>query len=238
MDSAALQPAVEEAVHSMVDAREPFTTACISNPLIADHPEVRHIEVRAIIDGMIAAGDLDQPPQYMIGSTTVYTTRSPNGIQVRLFHPDDPNFDPSTFTANRRVLVRNNVPVTSGFASVDDDGDDGTGDSVPVVTCTPTGAPVTRQCQVQKQHTTVNVPCQLVRAAGFNAGDEISIGMSASTLTIKKAAGLDVSKQSVDAEGRIRVHGKNVESLGKAPTDLCTALVVQPSGGDAYIQIQ
>ncbi len=235
MDPDTLRQNVEDAVNVKLSAREHFTTVDISKPLIHVDNGIRHREVRQIIDNMWAQGDIENAA-FAVGSVTVYPKhRKGNGMQVRLFHPDEPTYDPASYTATHQEVVRDEAVATRGF-DMDTEGDDGTSgsDSVSVVTNTPSGASVTKQCQIQAREGTLNIPVTLVRSAGFRAKDEIAITISGATIQVKKST---PGSQQVDGENRIRLHGKNVSCLGKSVGVPCLAMVVQPDSGDTYIQI-
>lgn len=242
-----LRQAVRDAVLKLIDNRQPFTNVDISHPLIQQDPTIRHRDVRKLIDELWADGTIGNE-EYTVSTITVYP--SPNkGVAARLFHPDDPQFDPNTYTATHQELVRPTTPAaqpdpasvlspvrTQGFSITDKDGDDGSNDPPALVTATVSGAKVTAQCEVQQKETTVNVPRLLIKNAGWDAGTSISIKLAGGAIQIHKAP--TDGDQRVDNEGRIRLHGSNVSALGKAHGQPVQALLVQPNSGDSYIQIQ
>ncbi len=242
MDNATLKQKVIDAVNAKINAREAFTTVDISHPLISEDNSVRHKQVRPIIEELWAKGEFEDAA-FTASPITVYP--KPNDPQtVRLFHPDEPGFDPNSYTATNQVLVRDGQPaatpassdgaITRGF-SMDADGDDGSDDGAQVVTSTPSGAKVTCQCQIQPANDVVNVPRIIVKRAGWSPGDNLSIASSGKTLTIQRETN---GSQQVDKEGRIRLHGGNVSALQRSRGEPVTALLVSPSSGDQYIQVQ
>ena len=213
-------PKVASEVQERLDAGEPFTSACISHPIISADHQVRHRDVSSAIREMWRHGE-------MIGSDGPYCRTSitvwpggPGSIPQTawLYHPDQ--FDPQTFKPTSRVLVRN---------VQDEDGDD------PVVNLTNTadGSTIQKQCQVQRVETTLNIPRTLIKKIGWNAGDNLTVDVTGSTVVVKKTADSSV-KRKVDAEGRIRLHGATLDAL---QTTFPVALLVTPNGADDYIQV-
>lgn len=237
MDAVTLQSKVESAVNDAIAAGKAFTMVDISHPIIHADPTVRHRQVRSIIEDMANNGAFDNG-MYTSSPITVYP--QPNKpVTARLFHPDDPSFDVNSYTATNQQLHRDqasapaNVITTRGYDMTDTDGDNGSNGSVQVVSSTPTGASVTKQCFVQSKGDTLNIPRTIVKAAGFATGDSINVADDNGSLRIEKAAS---GRQKVDKEGRIRLHGDNIGSRSNGAA--CTAIVVAPAAGDRYIQIQ
>lgn len=211
-------PKVAFAVQQILDTNQPFTSACISHPIIKADPSVRHRNVGVAVREMWRHGEMigkDGP--YCRTSITVWPG-GPGSVpqSAWLYHPD--SFDPDSFKPTSRVLVR----------SVDDDNDD----PVMTVTNTADGSTVQRQCQVQKVETTLNVPRSLIKKIGWNVGDGLTVDVTGSTVVVKKTD--PSAKRKVDAEGRIRLHGAAVEAL---KTTSPVALLVTPTGADDYIQV-
>lgn len=235
MDHAALTTKVEDRFTELVNNRDMFTTVDISHPIIDEDPTVRHRDVRALIQNIINRGDLDEA-MYTSTGVTVYP-KPGHPVTARVFHPDDPAIDPNTYTAVSQELHRPataaSAPSTPRGLMLDADDDDGTDDGVTILTATPTGATVTKQCLVQSKKDTISVPMVVVRAAGLVTGDAFNVSVSGNQVTITKDAN---GKQKVDHEGRIRLHGSNI--AGRVHGAACTALVVEPAGSDKYIQIQ
>lgn len=237
MDDATLRDKVRTAVFSKVDAREAFTNVDISHPIINEDSSVRHREVRALIDEIWNAGEL-QNEEYTASTITVYPNPS-KPVAARLFHPDEPDFDPNSYTAVNQELVRDKSDTsksqvsTRGFKMIDSDGDDGSQDGPTAITTTATGHQVTAQCQIQPKEGSLNIPRRLIKQAGFASGDQLGITMENSAVVVKKGG----NDQKVDAEGRIRLHGPTVSNLG-TPGQAVTALLVNPSNGSPYIQVQ
>lgn len=210
--------ATEQAVQEMINANEPFTSACISHPIIKDDPDVRHFDVSETIKGMWRHGQMiaNDGSMYVRSIISVWPAGpGTSPANAWLYHPD--SYDPNDFKPRSRVLVRND----------DDDGDD---DAVGLSN-TADGSSVQKQCQVQKVDTVINVPRTIIKKIGWNAGQTIDVEVSGTTIVIKKTAS---AKRKVDAEGRIRLYGSDVEAL---KTTSPTALLVQPTGADEYIQI-
>lgn len=231
-----LEQSVRDAVKVKFDAREAFTTADISHPLKRVDPNVRHRHVRAIINQMIRDNEL-QAADFTTSPITVWPDpHSPT--PARLFHPDDPGFDPNSYTARNQQLSDIN-PVTTKMSgrSIDMSDDDGPVDGLTVITNTKSGHPVTKQCQIQPRQGSINVPALLVRAAGLSTGDFIHIDID-QTPSVKISKAHMNTGQTVDAEGRVRLHGGNVTALKKPNGSNCTAMLVTPPSGEKYIQIQ
>jgi len=234
-----LQKEVEDAVMSKISNREAFTAVDISHPIIKNDQSVRHRQVREVINAMINNGVFDQQI-YTSSAITVYP--QPNKpVTARLFHPDDPSFDINSYTATNQELDRGTSgdqqgTKTRGFDMTDSDGDDGTGsdgNSIQMISTTSAGVPVRNQCFVQAMHDTINIPRVVVKAAGFASGDGIKISNSGGNVTVERDAS---GKQQVDKEGRIRLHGSSIS--GFVSNKPYTAVVVEPSQGNKYIQIQ
>ena len=213
----------DAAVQEMLDANKPFTSACISHPMIKNDPDIRHYDVsegvRALWHGGMIGGD---GSAYVRTNITVW----PDGpgtppTNAWLYHPDD--YDAAEFKPRTRVLVR---------SGSDEDGDD----VVVSLTNTADGSSVQKQCQVQKIETTLNIPRSLIKQIGWKAGDNLTVDVSGATVIVKKTAdsGDSAAKKKVDGEGRIRLHGAPVEAL---QTTSPIALFVSPNGEDDYIQV-
>lgn len=212
-------PKVASEVQERLDADKPFTSACISHPVIAADHTVRHRDVSSSIREMWRHGEMigkDGP--YCRTSITVWPDGPGSAPQnAWLYHPDQ--FDPQSFKPTSRVLVRN----------VQDDDD-------PAVTISNTadGSTIQKQCQVQKVETTLNIPRTLIEKIGWKAGDGLTVDVTGSTVVVKKTTNSDPAKRKVDQEGRIRLHGAAVTAL---QTTSPVALLVTPNGADNYIQV-
>lgn len=212
----------QKIVQGMLDKNEPFTSACISHPLIQQDANVRHYDVSQTIRSMWRGGQMigeDGSSYYVRTNITVWPD-GPGTVPANawLYHPD--SFDPDGFKPRSRVLVR------SGDT---DDGDDG----VVSLTNTADGSTIQNQCQVQTVETTLNVPRTIIKKIGWGVGDKLTVEVTGSTVVIKKTADAS-AKRSIDQEGRIRLHGAVVEAL---QTTSPMALLVDPTGADKYIQI-
>lgn len=211
----------QETVQTKLDANEPFTSACISHPIIKDDSDVRHYDVGNAIRSMWRGGQMigEDGSSYVRTSITVWPD-GPGCVPANawLYHPD--SVDPDGFKPRSRVLIR------SGSA---DDGDD----AVVSLTNTADGSIVQKQCQVQKIETTLNIPQQIIKKIGWKPGDNLTVEVSGTTVVVKKTSDA-TAKRQVDAEGRIRLHGAAVEAL---QTTSPFALLVDPNGADDYIQI-
>lgn len=236
MDNTVLRDKVRTAVFSKVDTREAFTNVDISHPIINEDSTVRHKQVRELIDEIWSAGEL-QNEEYTSSTITVYP--QPNKpVAARLFHPDEPDFDPNSYTAVNQQLVRDqntskSQVSTRGFKMIDSDGDDGSEDGPTAITTTVTGQKVTAQCQIQPKEGSLNIPRRLIKQAGFQPGDQISIDTNDGSIIVKRGG----NDQKVDSEGRIRLHGSSVQVLGN-PGSTVTALLVEPCDGATHIQVQ
>lgn len=213
-------PKVASAVQEKLDANEPFTSACISHPIIKDDSAVRHRDVSGSIREMWRHGEMigaDGP--YCRTNVTVW----PDGpgttpANAWLYHSD--SFDPDGFKPRSRVLIR---------SGSDDDGDD----AVVSLTNTADGSTIQKQCQVQNAEATLNVPRTIIKKIGWQAEDNLTVEITGSTVVIKKTADT-TAKRKVDQEGRIRLHGAVVDAL---KTTSPIVLLVEPTGADKYIQI-
>jgi len=214
----------QKTVQDLLNKNEPFTSACVSHPIIKGDANVRHTDVSSAIRGMWRGGQMigGDGSSYVRTSITVWPT-GPGTVPATawLYHPD--SFDPDGFKPRSRVLIRNS------------DGDDDTDSGDPGVTLTNTadGSTIQKQCQVQQIETTLNVPRQIIQKIGWKAGDGLTVDVTGSTVVIKKSADAS-SKRKVDKEGRIRLHGAAVEAL---KTTSPVVLLVNPNGADKYIQI-
>jgi hypothetical protein len=263
MDQAELRQAVKDAINQRLSLptveEKAFTSVDISHPIIeADVQEhgkrtVFHRQVNTLIHEMFAAGELVYDEDIVDGgipllrtAITVYPKPGKSATAF-LYYPDDPNYDPNSYNERNQELVVDapqttpdsgdpQASKTRGFDMDDDDADDcKTDDGATVVTTTATGAPVSKQCQIQRRHDTINIPSVLVRSAGWGTGDPVSVNAVGPTIYVRRKV---PGQQRVDGEGRIRIHGKNVDALGKGLGDTCTALLVTPKDGEKYIQIQ
>ena len=125
------------AIDAKLKACEPFTTACISHPIIAESirdnlksmnaddavkNRARHGAIKAIVEERFASdnmyGDDDgMQVAYVTSQITVWPDAQ-KAVNVRLFHPDDPAFDPQSFQATHLNLQQTidealNVPKTA-----------------------------------------------------------------------------------------------------------------------------
>lgn len=214
------QTDIQKAVQELLNSNKPFTSACVSHPIIKEDADVHHFDVSQAIRGMWSGGQMigGDGSSYVRTSITVWPG-GPGTVPANawLYHPD--SFDPDGFNPRSRVLIR------SGSG---DDGDD----AVVSLTNTADGSTIQRQCQVQKIESTLNVPRQIIKKIGWKAGDCLIVDTTGSTVVIKKTA--DTTAKKVDQEGRIRLHGAAAEAL---KTTSPTALLVDPTGADKYIQI-
>lgn len=211
----------QKAVQELLNANEPFTTACVSHPIIMDDDGVRHFDVSSAIRSMWRGGQMigEDGSSYVRTNITVWPD-GPGTIPATcwLYHPD--NYDTDGFKPRSRVLIR------SGSV---DDGDD----AVVSLTNTADGSTIQRQCQVQKIESTLNVPRQIIKKIGWQPGDNLTVKITGSTVVVKKTSDA-TTKRKVDQEGRIRLHGAAVAAL---QTTSPIALLVDPTGADNYIQI-
>ncbi len=232
MDDATLRIEVENQIQDLIGKSEAFTTADISHPIINKDESVRHKQVKAIVDEMDTAGNF-HVAGYIRGSTTIYLQGDPSKpMNVRLWYPDNGNFDPDSYSRTSQKLSRSGDSQSSPSRGIDmtDDDDD---DADPVVTNTVDGHAVTKQCSIQQRNDTLNIPLLLIKDAGFNSGDAFSVVQSSNRITVHKSA---AGKQNVDAQGRIRIHGANIAAVKKADGSTCKALVAT-NGSEKYIEI-
>lgn len=228
-----LETLVRNTVDNFLDSREPFTTADVSHPIIRDDNDVRHRDVREIIDRMYARGDMEEAA-FVVSTITVWPQGGSTPRNVRLFHPDEPGFDTSSYTRTRQELVRNNVKQASADDSTDDSDDD---DSVVSPSNTSSGDRIRRTCYVHVQHNRhcLNIPQTISVSAGFNAGDNFSVYAGLNETRIVKDA---IGTQKVDAEGRIRVYPTGLNNIGKNCGDSCIVMEVEGQSGSVFIQVQ
>lgn len=223
-----LEKKVTDAVVGFINTNKAFTTVDISHPIIHEDPNIRHSDIRKILDHIINNGTLDSA-NYTSSPITVYPSPS-SPKTARLFHPDDPGFDPSSYASVNQELHRpTSQVVTRQYNMTDLNGDDGSNDGVSVLTTTSSGDKISKQCIVQTNRQTISVPRIIVRNAGFSVGDSIKVHKVNGLIRIEKA---DDGKQRVDGEGRIRLHGENISGKSK-----WVAVVVDYDLG-TYIQIQ
>lgn len=240
MDAATLKSRVETLINDKINQQLAFTTVDISHPIIADDPSVRHRDIRQVLNEMVNRGDFDNA-MYTSSPITVYP--SPNKPQTaRLFHPDEPTFDPSSYHSTDQELTRKisgwaSAPPDTGrtpqYDTTDSDGDDGSDDGVNVVTTTAKGHQVVKQCFVQSKRDTLSIPRILVRSAGLSIGDQISVTHTNGVIKIEKTI---TGSQEVDKEGRIRLNAL-AKRITKASGAICNAMVVDDMAGKKYIQV-
>ena len=207
MNDTDLRLKVEELVQDKLANGEAFTTADISHPIIKQHNEVRHREVKAIIEDLHARGTMDVE-DYTVTTIDVHPDVSKT-VKARLWHPD--NFDPNEYKGGHKVLVRGDVkakPTTNALTQTSDDDDDDTD----------ADGTFTVDVHIQSKNPTVNISTKIIKAAGWQAGDRIQITNGGSRLTIERD---DNGKQRVDKEGRVRIHGERARTVttGKAVLD-------------------
>lgn len=214
MSSLTLAQQVVTAVRTKLDADEPFTHACISHPIIEASPSVGHRFVKDEVLGLWRSGQLvdGNGVAYLRTPITVYP-QGPSGptAKANLYYPDN-GYDPYGFDATSQILNRDDDDTTT-------------------ITNTADGSTVTKQCSVQSVEKTLNVPRFLIKDIGWHSGSYVSVSSAGGIVQIR----LDPQgAQKIDNEGRIRLHGSNVDALqNNSPT----AFVVESSQGDKYIQI-
>lgn len=229
-----LRQLVESAVANKISNAEAFTTVDISHPLIADGSVIRHSEIRNIIN------DMWQSNQFGIDYTATPITVYPEpgkSATARLFHPDDPNFDISSYTGTSQQLVRQgfNPKFSSGTTRLNiTDPDD---HDSQILSHAVGGAKVQVQCEVQQVNSTLNVPRILLAKANFTSGNRVKVSLQNNSLKIERANIVDDADQVVDKEGRLRIYGPNLDALGKAKGQSCQTLLVEENG-ETYILIQ
>lgn len=226
-----LESKVKELISDKIKRNEPFTNVDISHPLIAQDPTIRHRQVRDIIQQMWSDNEFQN---YTATPITVYPSDN-QPITARLFHPDDPSFDITTYTKTDQQLDRatpgSNLNTKRRFLQLSDSSDD----NVVQVSTSVTGAAVTAQCEVQKTNNTLNIPRVIVNKAGWVSGDAIVVEEKNATITITKTS--NHTKQTVDKEGRIRIHGSKLDVIGKSNGQSCTVLLVNDNN-ETKIQVQ
>lgn len=220
MNQTDLQQKVTDAVDAMFNKRMAFTNLDIAKPIIKADGLIRYWQIRDCINELWRSGAMDSAA-YAVSMIDVYPNAQGPSIPARLFHPDEPGFDPSSYQDVRQVLIRN--------AALDNDSV-----STPAPISLPTGSKVTTTCEVQKVRGTINVPKIVVSSAGFKAGDSFSVSADSNSLKIEVSP---AGTQKVDSEGRIRLHGPNVNAINKTSGDPCVVMTVEDSG-KVYIQIQ
>lgn len=235
-----LREKTEDAVKGKLDSQDSFTTTDISNAVkqavyainskVPGHRQVRPIIEELEAEGMMANADFVATP------ITVYPNGKP--FTVRLWHHHA--VDPADYRDVNQIAWTPTTGqstadlVNDAGRQVDMDGPD-TNDSMPVIQNTPSGATVQKQCQLQLKQSTLNLPLILVKAAGMFVGNSILVASNSK-------GGIDIKRsitgtQEVDAQGRIRIHGRNLEMLKKGKGDPCTAMLVE-DGGEKYIVVQ
>lgn len=243
MDPNALRTQVEAAIQAKLDKCEAFTSACISHPIIAEHPEVRHREVSNIIRDLWAQGNMmgsdgGIPTDYIRTSITVYPGDK-KAQSAFLYHPDN-GYDPYSFQSTTRVLVRKEEDSDPG-RDVDMDAD--LGDGGQVITNLITGSSVSEHCSIQAKNAALNIPRFVIKAAGFQAGDTVFVDEDniAHTVAIHKEHVQDSEPHTVDKEGRIRLYGSVLYALCGGTQIMngltFSAMVAHPDNGEKYIWI-
>ena len=213
---------VKDAVKTRLDAGEAFTSACISHPLIESDESIRHYDVSEEIRALWRQRQMTGPND--VGYLRTLVTVYPDGpgsfpAQAYLYYPDN-GYDPHSFTATSRVLIRSDA--------------DPQDDDAIIVTQTSDGSSVSKQCQVQTVEKTLNVPKFIITKLGWAAGAGIvTAAVASGGVEIKRTTAPDAG-QKVDKEGRIRLHGWILSQIG---TDNPTALLVEPTSGENYILI-
>lgn len=213
MDDTTLRMRVEQAVKDNLDAMIPFTTVDISHPLIKEDADVRHWQVRQVVNEMEARGEM-QAADFESSNITVYPEGpgKPSAI-ARLWHPI--GYDPSDYKGGHKVLIRNQAPATAAstpaFVSVKRPAQPPV---VPGVAVAP--GVVSKMGKIQSRNNTFSIPTKVVRAAGLKPNDYVRVNTnpirSDCTISITRA---DAGKglQRVDKEGRIRLHGARAKLI-------------------------
>lgn len=164
---------------------------------------------------------------YVVSIINVYPNQGQQE-EARLFHPDFPDFDVSSYTAVNQQLIRNggfkSLPISRQLDLTDN-----------AIDTTPANG-IMATCEVQSKNTTVNIPRLLLAKAGFSPGTLIKVVFISPVLKIE--ASNDGNDQRVDAEGRIRIHGQNVLSLNKNKGDTYQVTLVEDQNGKKYIEVK
>ena len=203
MNDTDLRLLVEEEVENKISAEEAFTTADISHPIIKRHNDVRHREVKTIIENLESRGTMAVADYETTNIKVFPKGPGSSGVTARLWHPE--NYDVDDYKGGHKVLVRGQPATTAdqGVVAIFDN------DSTPALaqkSTTPTNAVITKHVTIQHKNCTLNIPAVVVQAAGWNKGDRFIIVNGGATMTIQLSA---IGKQAVDKEGRIRIHGTN-----------------------------
>ena len=264
MDLATVKAKAEALVTSILSNpdvnQRGFTSLDITRPIAEEDSAlhsgfrtVRHSDVRNVLHEMYDTGRMvcagDGVYQGNAAVRTSISVQLAHGQSTRTFLYHDPDYDPDTYTARNQVLPpyrddhasllqvpSSPSPAPSSTRALLDMDDDASA-AIPAQVATVTGVhPVTRQCQVQQANETINIPSPLVKTAGFNPGDRFAVETVAGVINIRRMVN---GVQQVDAEGRIRIHGRNVQTLNRRNGETCTVLLVTPENGDpAYLSVQ
>jgi hypothetical protein len=229
----------DEVVHRFLADKVPFTTTDISNAVKEAiwneiGQRVGHRAIRAIIQQIDAQGIMSEL-DFAVSPITVYPPGQ-GGITVRLWHHHTYNPDDYKNVEQKPWEPPNDQSGCAPQLDMSDAVD--VGDSMPIVANTSTGSKATKQCQIQQKQNTLNIPSVLVRSAGFHIGDRIFIDVNPQNgLEISRTVSSHASRQCVDEEGRIRIHGKKLDCLQKRNGSYCTAMLVEEPG-KTYIVVQ
>ena len=235
----AMNTETRNVVYDFLNGRESFTHTDVSNQVKErvyniTGDVVGHRFVKDIVLNILNSGELGSY-NFVRSSITVYPPNLAHGVRAFLYHPDD--VDTSNYQSvqqdvwnppNATVANATKAPTTSCHLDMSDDG----------ATVSPqakNGSTVTKQCSVQANRKVLNIPAIMVSCAGWNPGDTVQVDCdhSSNILTVKKSI---TGTQTVDGEGRIRIHGKNLEQIGKSSSDRCDTMLVNDN--DCYIIVQ
>lgn len=240
-----LEQIVRNAVENFLDSREAFTTADISHPIIRDDNSIRHKDVKELIDKMYASNEMEEAA-FTVTPITVWPQGGNKPINgVRLFHPDEPGFDVSSYTRNKQTLVRDNTMTRAandfatgnGTVRASDTRPDYNSDVIANPSNTSNGDQVLKTCHapVQCSRYCLNIPKTISDSAGFHAGDAFVVLCGVNDMVIQKNTNGD---QTVDSEGRIRIYSGALSRIGKNYNDSCLIMEVKDQFGNVFIQVQ
>ena len=217
MDSQQLNKMVSDAVQAKLDHAEPFTSVCISHPIIAANPDVRHRDVRAIIsetwaNGGFTGSDDGMLVNYLRTSITVYPDGS-TPASAFLYHPSD--YDPVEFSDTAKVLTRptDSQDTSKAVAYTPNAGWGYATSNAPT-------SPIQKdewECKIQDNRSCLNVPTKLICQLGWNPGKSVVVNRVNGKLMITPSTS-GAKIQLVDQEGRIRLYGSNLAYLCGSPS--------------------
>jgi hypothetical protein len=211
-----LETMVRNLVNDKITNSEPFTTADISHPLIADDPTIGHYSVRNIIDTMRQNDEFSE-----LGyEETVITVEPKPGVfqSARLYHPQ--GFDATTYKKTNQQLKRRTLSaqissnVQHMYGNLMHSGANALNGNVTDNNQTQvmSTSACTNKIRIHKQkmRSVLNVSRDLITLANFSRSAKLSVTRKGNSVIIHVDQN---GSRTLDSEGRLRLYSQDIAFL-------------------------